>query len=112
MNGPGLHKAGSGVRIRPLHDHVFIRRDKPAERTAGGLFIPEIAQERDERRGQTGVVVAVGPGFEMPSGFRVPTFVKPGDRVVWRQHCGTDREVNGERLLDIVASQIEGVIEP
>ena len=94
-------------QLRPLHDQVIVRR-KPAETiTRGGIIIPESAQTK----GQEGTVVAVGPGFEMPSGFRVPTGLQPGDRVVFGKHNGTDRVVDGEKLLFIVASQIEGVIE-
>ena len=95
------------MSLRPLHDMVVVRR-KPAEGTTrGGIIIPEVAKQLSAE----GTVVAVGAGYEMPSGFRVPPGVKPGDRVVWAKHAGTDREVDGEKLLFIVASQLEGVIE-
>jgi len=95
------------MSLRPLHDMVVVRR-KPAEGTTrGGLIIPEVAKQLSAE----GTVVAVGAGYEMPSGFRVPPGVKPGDRVVFAKYAGTDREVEGEKLLFIVASQVEGVIE-
>ena len=95
------------MSLRPLHDMVVVRR-KPAEGTTrGGIIIPEVAKQLSAE----GTVVAVGPGYEMPSGFRVPPGVKPGDRVVFGQYAGTDREVDGEKLLFIVASQLEGVVE-
>ena len=95
------------MSLRPLHDMVVVRRKPTEGTTRGGIIIPEVAKQLSAE----GTVVAVGQGYEMPSGFRVPPGVKPGDRVVFGQYAGTDREVDGEKLLFIVASQLEGVIE-
>ena len=96
------------MSLRPLHDMVVVRRKPTEGTTRGGLIIPEVAKQLSAE----GTVVAVGAGYEMPSGFRVPPGVKPGDRVVFAKYAGTDREVDGEKLLFIVASQLEGVVEP
>jgi chaperonin GroES len=46
------------MKLRPLQDRVLIRRVEPEAKTAGGIFIPETAQEKP----MEGEVVAVGPG--------------------------------------------------
>ena len=53
--------------IKPLHDRVIIRRiDESAEKTAGGLFIPDTATERP----QEGEVIAAGEGKYKEDGTR------------------------------------------
>jgi chaperonin GroES len=46
------------MKLRPLQDRVLIRRVEAEARTAGGIFIPDTAQEKP----MEGEVVAVGPG--------------------------------------------------
>jgi chaperonin GroES len=96
------------MRIRPMRDYVIVRRVAKETVSQGGIIIPEAAQEKAQR----GEVLAVGPGFEMPSGFRVPTGVKPGDVVVFGKWDGQDRKIGDDEYLFIVASQIQGIVEP
>jgi chaperonin GroES len=46
------------MKFRPLHDRVVVRRIGSEEKTAGGIIIPDTAQEKP----QEGEVVSVGPG--------------------------------------------------
>ena len=46
------------TNIRPLHDHVFVRRIAEGEQARGGIIILDTARERS----QEGEVVAVGEG--------------------------------------------------
>src|ERR1700694_2695490 len=46
------------MKLRPLQDRVLIRRVEPEAKTAGGIFIPDTAQEKP----MEGEVVAVGSG--------------------------------------------------
>ena len=48
------------MKFRPLHDRVVVRRIGSEEKTAGGIIIPDTAQEKP----QEGEVVSVGPGSE------------------------------------------------
>lgn len=96
------------MRIRPLADKVIVRRTTAETVSKGGIVIPDTAQEKS----QQGEVLAVGPGFEMPNGMRVPPGCKPGDRVVFGKYAGQDRKIGDDEYLFIVASQIEAVIEP
>ncbi|TEB14212.1 hypothetical protein C9890_0692 [Perkinsus sp. BL_2016] len=54
-------------------DRILIRKFKPVEKTASGIYIPERAQENLNR----GEVMAVGPGAP-----EHPVSLKVGDRVV------------------------------
>ena len=45
------------MKIRPLHDRVLVRRIEQDQKTAGGIIIPDTAQEKP----QEGEVVAAGP---------------------------------------------------
>ena len=46
------------MKFRPLHDRVLVRRVDEDTKTAGGIIIPDSAQEKPSQ----GVVVAVGNG--------------------------------------------------
>ncbi|MFM9161303.1 MAG: co-chaperone GroES, partial [Dolichospermum sp.] len=43
--------------VKPLGDRVFIKVSAPQEKTAGGLYLPDNAQEKP----QVGEIAAVGP---------------------------------------------------
>ena len=67
------------AKLRPLQDRVLIRRVEPETKTAGGIFIPDTAQEKP----MEGEVVAVGPGARDEDGKLHPLDVKSGDRVLY-----------------------------
>ena len=46
------------MKFRPLHDRVVVKRIEADDKTAGGIIIPDTAQEKP----QQGEVIAVGPG--------------------------------------------------
>jgi len=93
--------------FRPLHDRVLVRRIKLAERTAGGIIIPDTAKEKPVE----GEVLAVGPGARDEAGKLVPLDVKMGDQVLFGKWAGTDVIIGGEDRLILKESDIFGVIE-
>ncbi|MDE2165646.1 MAG: co-chaperone GroES [Alphaproteobacteria bacterium] len=95
------------MKFRPLHDRVVIRRLKQEEKTAGGIIIPDTAQEKP----QEGEVVAVGPGARDDQGKLHPPEVKAGDRVLFGKWSGTEVKLDGEELLIMKESDLMGVIE-
>jgi chaperonin GroES len=95
------------MRFRPLGDRVVVRRVKEEVKTAGGIIIPDTAQEKP----QEGEVVGVGPGALDDSGKRVAPDVKAGDRVLFGKWSGTEVKIDGEDLLIMKESDIMGVIE-
>ena len=95
------------MKFRPLADRVVIKRVKEENKSAGGIIIPDTAQEKP----QEGEVVAVGPGARNESGERIAPEVKIGDRILFGKWSGTEVKVDGEELLIMKESDIMGVLE-
>ena len=95
------------MNIRPLHERVLVRRIEQDQKTAGGIIIPDTAQEKP----QEGEVVAAGPGARGEDGKLAPLDVKAGDRILFGKWSGTEVKVDGEELLIMKESDIMGVIE-
>jgi chaperonin GroES len=95
------------MRFRPLHDRVVIRRLEQEDRSAGGIIIPETAQEKPMQ----GEVVAVGPGNRSEDGKLTPLDVEAGERILFGKYSGTEVKVDGEDLLIMRESDIMGVID-
>ncbi len=94
------------MNFRPLHDRVVVRRLDSAEKTKGGIIIPETAQEKP----QEGEIVAVGSGARDESGKIVALDVKAGDKILFGKWSGTEVKIDGKDLLIMKESDIMGVI--
>src|SRR3989441_9934175 len=94
------------MKFRPLQDRVLIRRIEQEAKTAGGIIIPDTAQEKP----MEGEVVAVGPGARSEDGKVHPLDVKAGDRVLFGKWSGTEIKVDGEDVVIMKESDIMGVI--
>jgi chaperonin GroES len=79
------------MKFRPLQDRVLVRRLDEDQKTAGGIIIPDTAQEKPTE----GEVIAVGPG----------------DRILFGKWSGTEVSIDGEELVIMKESDIFGVIE-
>ena len=95
------------MKFRPLHDRVVVRRVEEESKTAGGIIIPDTAQEKPSQ----GEIVAVGPGARGEDGKVVVLDVKAGDRVIFGKCSGTEVKIDGEELLIMKESDIMGVLE-
>ena len=95
------------MQFRPLHDRVVVRRIEADQKTAGGIIIPDTAQEKP----QEGEVVSVGPGARNERGELIAVELKPGDRVLFGKWSGTEVKIDGKDLLIMKESDIMGVIE-
>jgi len=94
------------MNFRPLHDRVLVRRIEAEAKTAGGIIIPDTAQEKP----QEGEIVAAGSGTRSEDGKITPLDVKAGDRVLFGKWSGTEVKVNGEDLLIMKESDILGIL--
>jgi chaperonin GroES len=94
------------MAFRPLHDRVLVRRIEADTKTAGGIIIPDSAQEKPSE----GEIVSVGEGARDESGARVALDVKAGDRVLFGKWGGTEVKIDGEDLLIMKESDIMGII--
>src|SRR5262245_38455639 len=95
------------MKFRPLGDRVVVKRVQEDVKTAGGIIIPDTAQEKP----QEGEVVAVGPGARDEKGERIAPEVKVGDRILFGKWSGTEVKVDGQDLLIMKESDIMGVLE-
>jgi chaperonin GroES len=95
------------MKFRPLHDRVLVRRVEAEEKTAGGIIIPDTAQEKP----QEGEVLAVGAGTRDESGKLIALDVKAGDRILFGKWSGTEVKLDGEDLLIMKESDILGIVE-
>ncbi|MDR0909614.1 MAG: co-chaperone GroES [Spirochaetaceae bacterium] len=89
------------MNIKPLGDRVLLKCEKSESKTAGGLYIPDNAQEKTQK----GIVEAVGPGTE-----KDPITVKVGDKVMYDKYAGTQLKADGGddylivKMSDIIAT--------
>ena len=95
------------TKFRPLHDRVVVRRIEADTKTAGGIIIPDSAQEKP----QQGEIVAVGPGGRDESGKLIPIDVKVGDKVLFGKYSGTEVKMDGDELVVMREEDIMAIIE-
>ena len=95
------------LKFRPLHDRVVVRRVEADTKTAGGIIIPDSAQEKPAE----GEIVSVGSGARDEAGKLVELDVKAGDRVLFGKWSGTEVKIDGEDLLIMKESDIMGIID-
>ena len=98
----------SKIKLRPLDDRVVVEPLEAEQMTAGGIVLPDAAQEKPQR----GKVIATGPGKLLDSGNRGELSVKVGDEVIYGKYGGTDIEIGGDdvkilRESDILAKVVD-----
>jgi chaperonin GroES len=81
--------------LQPLGDRVLIKPLAAEEKSAGGIILPEKAQEKPRE----GEVIEVGPGKLNDKGERKTLTVKKGDVVVYSEYGGTEVSFEGTDYL-------------
>ena len=94
------------MNFKPLHDRVLVRRVESDQKTAGGIIIPDTAQEKP----MEGEVWVIGSGARDEVGKLVPLDVKKGDKILFGKWSGTEVKMNGEEYLIMKESDIMGII--
>ena len=95
------------MKFRPLHDRVVVERIDAEAKSAGGIIIPDTAQEKPSQ----GEIIAVGPGGRDEAGKLIPIDLKKGDRVLFGKWSGTEVKLDGVDYLIMKESDIMGVID-
>ena len=90
------------MQFRPLHDRVVVRRLDAEEKTAGGIIIPDTAQEKP----MEGEIVAVGPGARDEDGDYIKMDVEVGDEVIFSKYGGTEIKVGADDVLILRESDV------
>ena len=95
------------MKFRPLHDRVLVERVEQEEKTAGGIILPDTAQEKP----MEGKVIAVGAGARDEQGKVQPLDVKAGDAILFGKWSGNEVSIDGEELLIMKESDVMAVLE-
>jgi chaperonin GroES len=93
--------------FRPVGDRVVVKRVEPKKMSAGGIIIPDSAQEKMAE----GEVVSIGYGKGQDDGSIRPMDVAVGDRVLFSKFAGTDIVVEEQELLILREEDIFGVLQ-
>ena len=95
------------AKITPLGDRILVERLEAEEKTAGGIVLPDSAQEKPKE----GRVIATGSGKVLDSGERSPFQVKKGDRVIFASYAGTDVSVDGKDYLVMREEDVLAIVK-
>ncbi|MSQ83599.1 MAG: co-chaperone GroES [Myxococcales bacterium] len=95
------------MAITPLFDRIVVKRLDGEEKTAGGIFLPDAAQEKR----QEGMVIAAGGGRLTDEGTVLPLELKGGERVLFGKYAGSEVKLEGETYLVMREDEILAIIE-
>ena len=94
-------------KLKPLYDRLLIQRVESENMSAGGIIIPDTAQEKT----QIGVVKAVGDGKLANDGSIRPLKVKKGDKVLFTKYGPNEIKVGDKEYLIASEDDILAVLE-
>jgi len=87
------------MKIKPLKDRVVVRySEEEVEKTAGGIYVPDVAKEKPQK----GTVEAVGSEVKE---------VKVNDTVLFDKYSGSKIKLNDVEYLIIKEEDILGIIQ-
>jgi chaperonin GroES len=95
------------MKLKPLHDRILVERVEEAEKTKGGIIIPDSAKEKPAE----GKVIAVGDGKRGDDGKLIPLQVKKGDRILFGKYSGTEVKIDGDEYLIMREDDVLGIIQ-
>lgn len=95
------------MKLKPLHDRVVVKVLEAETRSAGGIVIPDNAQEKPT----TGRVLAVGSGRRLENGTVLAMALQVGDEVMFGKYSGQTVKVDGDELTILREEDIFAVIE-
>ncbi|MEM5948826.1 co-chaperone GroES [Spirochaetia bacterium 38H-sp] len=88
------------MKVKPLGDRILVKIEMGETKTAGGIYIPQTAQEKT----QMGTVVAVGDDKDAIK-------VKVDDKVLYDKYAGTNIKIDGEEYLILGMNDVLGIVE-
>jgi chaperonin GroES len=86
------------MKFKPLKDRVFVKYTDEAEKTAGGIYIPESAKEKPQK----GIIEAVGSEVKE---------IKVGDIILFDKYSGSKVNIDNNEYLIIKEEDILGIIQ-
>ena len=95
------------MKFRPLQDKILVRRVESETKSAGGIIIPDAAQEKPKQA----EIIAVGRGKRLTTGEFASLDVKSGDTIFFNQYAGVEVKLDGVEHLILKEEDILGVLE-
>lgn len=87
------------MKIKPLKDRVVVKySEETIEKTAGGIYVPDVAKEKPQK----GTVEAVGSEVKE---------VKAGNTVLFDKYSGSKIKIDDTEYLIVKEEDILGIIE-
>ena len=86
------------MKLKPLQDRVVVSYSEEAEKTAGGIYVPDTAKEKP----QQGKVEAVGKDVKE---------LKVGDTVLFDRYGGSKVKVGDDEQLVIKEEDILAIVK-
>ena len=97
-----------GIKVRPLHDRLIVKRlEDDAEQQVGSIIIPDTAKEKP----QQGKVMTAGKGKVKEDGGLLPMDVKAGDTILFGKYSGQEIKLDGEDYLIMKEDEVLGVVK-
>src|SRR3989338_11672030 len=96
----------TALKPKPIGDKVIAQRLGSVERSKGGLYLPDAAQEKP----QEGKVIAVGSGRTLKNGKVVPIAVKTGDRIIFGKYSGSEVKVDEKEYVFLSEDDILAIV--
>ncbi len=100
-------KSRQKIKLQPLGERVVVQRDESEETTAGGIVLPDSAQDKPAR----GTITAVGDGRLLDDGTRGEMQVKAGDHVLFSSYAGDAVNVGDDEYLLMREDDILAIFE-
>lgn len=94
------------MKVVPLGDKLVVKRMESAEKTAGGILLPDASRDKP----QQGRVLSVGDGRLLPDGTRAPLEVNEGDRVVFSNYSGAEVTIDDEKFLILNSDDVLAIV--
>jgi chaperonin GroES len=96
------------MKLKPLGDRLIVRRLESAEKTSGGIVLPDAAKQKPHK----GKVIATGPGKLMKDGTRREMQVSEGDTVVFTTWAGDEfKDKTGDVILVMREEDVLAVLD-
>ena len=94
------------MNLRPLGDRVVVEHVEQADKSAGGVFLPDTAKEKP----QEGRVLAVGTGRTLDNGTKLSMDVKVGDKIIYSKYSGSEIKLDGKEVLIISEKDVLAIM--
>jgi chaperonin GroES len=93
--------------VEPTSDRLLVKKIDNAQRTKGGLVLPDDAKERPTK----GEVLEAGEGRMNDDGVVLPMKIKKGDTILYPQYSGYSVKVDGDDLLILDEKEVLAVLK-